>query len=87
MSKKKNEGRLRKGYKDLSFLTNSVADPGCLSKVPDPDFLPSRILDPRSNNNNKEEREKISCSHEVNKNKIILFMNRILKKLSQLTKN
>jgi hypothetical protein len=26
----------------------SVADPGCLSRIPDPDFCPSRIPDPRS---------------------------------------
>jgi hypothetical protein len=26
----------------------SVADPGCLSRIPDPDFYPSRILDPGS---------------------------------------
>jgi hypothetical protein len=24
----------------------SVADPGCLSQIPDPDFYPSRIPDP-----------------------------------------
>jgi hypothetical protein len=24
----------------------SVADPGCLSRIPDPDFYPSRIPDP-----------------------------------------
>jgi hypothetical protein len=24
---------------------NSVADPGCLSRIPDPDFYPSRIPD------------------------------------------
>jgi hypothetical protein len=24
----------------------SVADPGCLSQIPDPDFYPSLILDP-----------------------------------------
>jgi hypothetical protein len=27
---------------------NSVADPGCLSRIPDPDFYPSRIPDPGS---------------------------------------
>jgi hypothetical protein len=37
----------------LSVVTNynivlSVADPGCLSWIPDPDFFPSRILDPGS---------------------------------------
>ncbi len=25
----------------------SVADPGCLSRIPDPDFFPSRIPDPK----------------------------------------
>jgi hypothetical protein len=26
----------------------SVADPGCLSRIPDPDFCPSRIPDPKT---------------------------------------
>jgi hypothetical protein len=26
-------------------LNGSVADPGCLSRIPDPDFYPSRIPD------------------------------------------
>jgi hypothetical protein len=30
------------------MLKNSVADPGCLSRIPDPDFYPSRIPDPGS---------------------------------------
>jgi hypothetical protein len=29
-------------------MYRSVADPGCLSRIPDPDFYPSRILDPGS---------------------------------------
>ncbi len=35
----------------LKFVVSSVADPGCLSQVPDPDFLP--IPDPGSENLNK----------------------------------
>jgi hypothetical protein len=31
-----------------SFIFSSVADPGCLSRIPDPDFYPSRIPDPGS---------------------------------------
>jgi hypothetical protein len=31
-------------YKHIS----SVADPGCLSRIPDPDFYPSRIPDPKT---------------------------------------
>jgi hypothetical protein len=29
-------------------LNLSVADPGCLSRIPDPDLYPSRIPDPGS---------------------------------------
>jgi hypothetical protein len=29
-------------------ILNSVADPGCSSRIPDPDFYPSRIPDPGS---------------------------------------
>jgi hypothetical protein len=32
----------------LTNTIDSVADPGCLSRIPDPDFSPSRILDFRS---------------------------------------
>ncbi len=45
------------------MLRSSVADPGCLSRIPDPDFYPfpipdlgSRISDPGSKNSNKRER-------------------------------
>jgi hypothetical protein len=30
------------------MLLHSVADPGCLSRIPDPDFYPSRIPDPKT---------------------------------------
>jgi hypothetical protein len=30
------------------MMVISVADPGCLSRIPDPDFYPSRIPDPGS---------------------------------------
>jgi hypothetical protein len=29
----------------MFFYINSVAYPGCLSRIPDPDFYPSRIPD------------------------------------------
>ncbi len=29
------------------IVLGSVADPGCLSRIPDPDFFPSRIPDPK----------------------------------------
>jgi hypothetical protein len=34
--------------KQFSLLIIRVADPGCLSRIPDPDFYPSRISDPGS---------------------------------------
>jgi hypothetical protein len=30
------------------YIKRSVADLGCLSRVPDPDFYPFRILDPKT---------------------------------------
>jgi hypothetical protein len=30
------------------MLKSSVADPGCLSRIPDPEFYPSRIPDPKT---------------------------------------
>ncbi len=52
---------------------SSVADPGCLSLVPDPDFYPSRIPDLGSKNSNKREGWKeiffhtFLCSHKFHK--------------------
>ncbi len=31
---------------ELSCVLSSVADPGCLSRIPYPNFFPTRILDP-----------------------------------------
>ncbi len=48
----------------------SIADPGCLSRIPDPDFYPSLILDPGSRIPDpdpktvpKERNEKKFCYH------------------------
>jgi hypothetical protein len=57
-----------KNYK--KYIVFSVADPGCLSRIPDPDFYPSRIPDPGSKNSNKKEGCKkkfchtFLCSHK-----------------------
>jgi hypothetical protein len=32
-------------FKQFTKTSSSVADPGCLSWIPDPDFYPSRIPD------------------------------------------
>jgi hypothetical protein len=41
---------MKKVFSNSKFygLENSVADPGCLSRIPDPDFYPSRIPDPKT---------------------------------------
>jgi hypothetical protein len=37
------------GFLGVFFCVfGSVADPGCLSRIPDPDFYPSRIPDPKT---------------------------------------
>jgi hypothetical protein len=43
----------------FSFST-SVADPGCLSRIPDPDFYPSQIPDPKTAMKDRGEK-KLSC--------------------------
>jgi hypothetical protein len=49
--------RAGKGWGDIKHKAReckaggSVADPGYLSRIPDPDFYPSRIRDPRSGKN------------------------------------
>ncbi len=45
------------------FTESSVADPGCLSRIPDPDFYPSRISDPGSKNSKKREGWKKNFCH------------------------
>jgi hypothetical protein len=40
------------------LVWSSVADPGCLSRIPDPDFYPSRIPDLGAKNKNKREGRK-----------------------------
>jgi hypothetical protein len=58
----------------------SVADPGSLSWIPDPDFYPSRIPDLGSKNSNKREGEKklvvipFFVATNFTKSKIILFL-------------
>jgi hypothetical protein len=58
---------------------SSVADPGCLSRIPEPDLYSSRITDPTTT---KEEAENICCltffcAANFTKLKIILFSSEI----------
>jgi hypothetical protein len=49
----------------------SVADPGCSSRIPDPDFYPSRILDPKTATKERGEKtiscHTFLCSHKFHK--------------------
>jgi hypothetical protein len=55
------------------YISAAVADPGCLSRIPDPVFYPSRIPDLGSKNSNKREGWKkiychnFLCSHKFHK--------------------
>ncbi len=68
----------------------SVADPGCLSRIPDPDFYPSRISDPGSKNSSKREGWKKICGQTIfvatnfAKLNIILFWIRWRKKFGPI---
>jgi hypothetical protein len=55
---------------------SSVADPGCLSRIPDPDFYPSRIPDPKTATKERGEKKFVVITFYVATNftkfKIIL---------------
>ncbi len=77
----------------IDEITNSsVADPGYLSWIPDPDFYSSRISDPGSKNSNKREGwkkfEKIFCSHKISQKwKLFYFWNAKENNLGKFSKN
>ncbi len=41
----KKRSLIQSGYMESCLASHSVADPGCFSRIPDPDFYPSRIPD------------------------------------------
>jgi hypothetical protein len=53
--------------------STSVADPRCLSRIPDPDFYPSRIPDTGSKNSNKREVKKIFVAQISQNCKLFYF--------------
>jgi hypothetical protein len=59
-------------------LCSSVADPGCLFRIPDPDFYPSRIPDPKTAIKERGEKKFVVIPFFVainfTKLKIILFL-------------
>jgi hypothetical protein len=76
----------------LSGLSSSVADPGCLFRIPDPDFYPFRIPDPKTAIKERGEKKFVVKSFFVatdfTKLKIILFfLYAEEKNLGQFSKN
>jgi hypothetical protein len=61
------------------FLFYSVADPGCLSRILDPDFYPFRIPDPKTATKERGEKKfvvKPFCSHKFHKiENYFIFLN------------
>jgi hypothetical protein len=51
-----------------------LADPGCLSRIPDPDFYPSRIPDPKTATIERGEK-KIFCHNFLCSHKFLKIAN------------
>jgi hypothetical protein len=60
------------------MVPTSVEDPGCLYRIPDPDFYPSRIPDPKTAAKERGEKKLVFIPFFVainlTKLKIILFL-------------
>ncbi len=74
----------------LSSVTSSVEDPGCLSRIADPDFYPSRIPDPKTATKERDEKKIFVIPFYVATNftklKIILVLKCRRKKFWQIFK-
>jgi hypothetical protein len=66
-------GMVPKYFQPWRWVTISVADPGCLSLIPDPDFYPSRIPDPGSRISDPGSRiQKQQQKREVKKKLVVI---------------
>jgi hypothetical protein len=65
------------------FKGSSVADPGCLSRIPDPDFHPSRIPDPRSRIQKQQQKRGVKKKIWPILKKLYNFLPKKLSKSSQ----
>jgi hypothetical protein len=72
----------RKGLSYCTYLSVSVADPGCLSRIPDPDFYPSRVPDPKTAMKDMGEKNALSylVFGAINFTKLNYFIFEMLKK-------
>ncbi len=69
---------------DFTYLI-SVADPGCLSRIPDPDFYPSKIQDPKTATKERGEKKFVVITFYVATN--LKFWSAEKKNLGQFSKN
>jgi hypothetical protein len=63
---------------------SSVADPGCLYRIPDPDFYPSQIPDPKTVTKEKGEKKIVIillCSHKLHKIEYYVIFEILKKKI------
>jgi hypothetical protein len=70
--------------------TTSVADPRCLSQIPDPDFYPSCSRIQKQQQKRKVKKiccPTFSCSHKHHEIKNYFIFEQVKKKLGQFTKN
>jgi hypothetical protein len=63
-------------------LTNSVADPGCLSRIPDLDFYPSRIPDLGSRIQKQQQKREVKKKLDVKPFYVATKINKIVNNLS-----
>jgi hypothetical protein len=68
------------------MVVTSVADLGCLSRIKDPEFYPSRIPDPGSNNSTKRRGgnffvQPFFCSHKYHKISSNFIFEQVKKKM------
>ncbi len=73
------------------WIISSVADPGCLSPIPDPDLYPSRIPAPKIATKERGEKKIVDIlffvATKFTKFEIILFLKCRRKKFGQISKN
>ncbi len=65
-----NKGLSMDDIANVNIVDCSVADPGCLSRIPDPEFYPSRIPDPKTVTKERDEKkfDILFCSHKISQN-------------------
>jgi hypothetical protein len=90
LNKCRNAGKNLVWHRHFS-VKSSVADPGCSSRIPDPDFYPSRIPDPKTATKERGEKKLDVKPFYVDTkfNKIVNYFSfEVLKKnLGQFSKN